>query len=329
MSMSYEQPGHAAVHLARAASLAPSPHNSQPWFFVGEGRDHGFEVHADGGRRMILTDPGGRQMVIACGAALFNARIAVRNLGFKPAVDLLPQPGDPSYLAHVGFAAHACATPDEEELAGALTLRHTHRGPFASEALPESLLDDLRAHARAEGAVLQVVDEPEELLFLADLVRVAEDTHRADPAHAAEVARRVGPAGVPVEACRCHPDRTLLAGRDYLYLSHRYVVPARSRGVGTGTVAILSTSHDGRQDWLRAGQALQRVLLGAAARQVMAAFHTQPLELPGLRAELRRRLTAGHHPQLVLRFGRPTQLWTAPRRPTVDTLAGDGALARW
>lgn len=68
MSLSHEipgcasrvRPGRAALHLTRAASLAPSPHNSQPWLFVGEGHDHGFEVHAHGGRRLILTDPGGR-----------------------------------------------------------------------------------------------------------------------------------------------------------------------------------------------------------------------------------------------------------------------------
>ncbi|KUL21119.1 hypothetical protein [Streptomyces regalis] len=67
MSVSYEslgrashvRPGRASLHLARAASLAPSPHNSQPWLFAAEDHDHGFEVHLHGGRRMLLTDPGG------------------------------------------------------------------------------------------------------------------------------------------------------------------------------------------------------------------------------------------------------------------------------
>ncbi|MET9913161.1 hypothetical protein ABZZ74_41435 [Streptomyces sp. NPDC006476] len=38
--------------------------------------DHGFELHADRGRRMVRMDPGGREMVITCGAALFNVRVA-------------------------------------------------------------------------------------------------------------------------------------------------------------------------------------------------------------------------------------------------------------
>ncbi|MFJ9898298.1 Acg family FMN-binding oxidoreductase [Streptomyces sp. NPDC091280] len=327
MSVSYENSGHAVMHLARAASLAPSPHNSQPWFFAEEGHDHGFEVHADAGHRMLLTDPGGREMVIACGAALFNARTAVRHLGFQPAVDLLPEPGNPGFLARVRFAAHAPSTPEEAAFAAAMAQRHTHRGPFTCAPLPEGLLDDLHEHARVEGAVLRVLDEPEDLDVLAQLVRTAEDVHRADPGHIWEVRRGVGSDGIPVEACRYHPDCTLLAGRDYLDLARRYLVPARRRGQGTGVVATLSTPRDDRQDWLRSGQALQRVLLASAARGVMAAFHTQPLELPALRAVLRRRVTAGNFPQLVLRLGHPAQTWSSPRRAPSDVLVRDGAPA--
>ncbi|MET7479284.1 hypothetical protein ABZT17_33665 [Streptomyces sp. NPDC005648] len=329
MTVSYERTGHAAVRLARAASLAPSPHNSQPWSFVEEGHDHGFEVRVDGGRRMILTDPGGREAVIACGAALFNVRMAVRHLGFRPVVELLPRPGDSAFLARVGFGVHAPATETEAALIDAMPRRHTHRGPFASLALPRGLLDDLRGHARAEGAVLHVLEEPEELELMAELVRAAEDTHRADPGHTWEVRRNVGAGGVPVDACRFHPDATLLAGRDYLDLARRFIVPVRRRGLGTGTVVVLSTPHDGRADRVRAGQALQRVLLSAAARDVMAAFHTQPLELPETRARLRRRLAAGNHPQMVLRLGVPARTWTTARRPVSQVLVHDGASARW
>ncbi|MDF3142992.1 MULTISPECIES: hypothetical protein [unclassified Streptomyces] len=337
MSLSYESPGRvsrvragrAALHLARAASLAPSPHNSQPWLFAEEGRDHGFEVHVHGGRRMMLTDPGGREAVIACGAALFNVRIAVRRLGFRPAVDLLPEPGNPGYLAHVGYAAHAPATPEETLLAHAMPHRHTHRGPFGAEPVPDTFLDELRDHARAEGTDLRIIDEPEKLRLLADLVRAAEDRQRADPRHAAEIFQSVGRVGVPVEACRHHPDATLLAGRDYLGFAQYCARPSRRWISRTGTVAVLSTPYDSRTDWLRSGQALQRVLLHAAAHDVMAAFHTQPLELPESRAEIRTHLVGGRFPQVALRLGRPARTWCTPRRPPAEVLVHDGVPVRW
>ncbi|MGX1365687.1 hypothetical protein RKD19_001046 [Streptomyces canus] len=330
MSVLHDKPGRAALHLARAASLAPSPHNSQPWFFTEEGHDHGFEVHLDSGRRMPLTDPCGREAVIACGAALFNVRMAVRQLGFRPVVDLLPAPGDSHRLAHVGFAAHAPSTPEETLLARAIPHRHTHRGRFAAGPVPADLLADLHEQARAEGAILQVVDDPEQLELVATLVRTAEDAHRADFGHVTELERCVGPYGVPVEACRHHPDATLLAGRDYLSLARCWPVSARNRGRGTGTVVVLSTPRDGRPDWLRSGQALQRVLLYAAAHDVMAAFHTQPLELPALRARLRTEFTAGRYPQLILRLGHlpQPQTWRTLRRPPLRVLARDDARAR-
>jgi hypothetical protein len=322
MSVTYVKPGRAALHLARAASLAPSPHNSQPWLFAEEGHDHGFEVRLNGGRRMGLDDPLGREAVIACGAALFNVRMAVRQLGFRPVVDLLPVPGDPHQLARVGFAAYAPSTAEETLLARAMPHRHTHRGRFAAEPVADELLDELHEQARVEGATLQIVDDPEQLDLLAELVRAAERTQRADPGHATELARRVGPHGVPAEACHRHPDATVLVGRDYLGFAGHYLVPARNRGGGTGTVVVLSTPYDRRPDWLRAGQALQRVLLYAAANDVMAAFHTQPLELPAPRARLRTDLTAGRYPQVILRLGHVPQAerWCTHRRPPTQVL---------
>jgi len=334
MSVSYAVPapldpvprGRAAFHLARAAGCAPSVHNTQPWFFVDEGRDHGFEVHADGGRRLPLTDPAGREMVISCGAALFNVRVAVRNLGFRPVVTPLPVPADPAFLARVGWGAHAKVTDRVRETERALTRRHTQRGQFGPVPLPWSLIEELRDQARAEGALLHTVDNPEKLRMLAQWVRAAESAHRADPGHAAEIsgwsghARRPWWERVSRDACRLPADGSLLAGRDYTGLVVDCDGGPRRWTLRTGTVAVLSTPHDTRPDWLRAGQALQRVLLYAAARGVMAAFHTQPLELPDLRAELQARLIGDRSAQMVLRLGYPVRLSASPRRSPAAAL---------
>jgi hypothetical protein len=71
-------------------------------------------------------------------------------------------------------------------------------------------------------------------------------------------------------------------------------------------VALLTTRTDRRADWLRAGQALQRILLRATAEEVSAAFHTQALEVPELREFIRVRFSDGAHPQMLLRLGRPS-----------------------
>lgn len=65
----------AAHHLVRAAVLAPSLHNSQPWLFACS--DNALLLYADGRRRLPFCDPYGRQLVISAGAALFNLRLAI------------------------------------------------------------------------------------------------------------------------------------------------------------------------------------------------------------------------------------------------------------
>ena len=61
-----------------AAVWAPSVHNSQPWrFAVRRGE---ISLYADPDRRLAVADPDGREMLISCGAALFNARLALRYL---------------------------------------------------------------------------------------------------------------------------------------------------------------------------------------------------------------------------------------------------------
>ena len=57
------------------------------------------------------------------------------------------------------------------------------------------------------------------------------------------------------------------------------------------TLVILSTASDTYTDWLRAGQALQHVLLLATIDHLTATSITQPLEIPALRT-----LRSAEHP---------------------------------
>ncbi|MGV9773111.1 Acg family FMN-binding oxidoreductase, partial [Streptosporangium sp. NPDC003464] len=88
----------------------------------------------------------------------------------------------------------------------------------------------------------------------------------------------------------------------------------------TGTVAVLTTPGDSREDWIMAGQALQRVLLHASAYDVGAAFHTQALEMPHLREFLRQELLSGEHPQMIMRLGYTSGTGGGVRRPVTDVL---------
>lgn len=318
---------HAANHVVRAAAMAPSLHNSQPWLFTCSGGR--VLLYADGTRRLPLADPRGRQQVISCGAALFNLRLAVRNLGFQPMVQPFPDARVPALLVRAGWGAYDPSTPEERLMHHAIGKRHTHRGPFHTAPPPAPLIEALRQQARSEGAELCTLDDLTSQSRLAELVREAERLRRHSPAYLAELRRwtRLGDDlrddGVPAAACGFHPDCTALAGRDFTDVT-RHPETASPPGkwpARTGLVVLLTTPHDGCQDWLRAGQALQRVLLYATGHKVAAGFHTQPLEFTGLRAKVRAVVPSGQHPQMILRLGYTHDRVRTPRRPVADVLA--------
>jgi hypothetical protein len=80
----------------------------------------------------------------------------------------------------------------------------------------------------------------------------------------------------------------------------------------------VSSPGDTVLDRLRAGLAMQRVLLSATSAGLSASFLSQPIEIPYLRAALRDLLGGPYHPQAVLRIGYGHPQAPTPRRPVAD-----------
>ncbi|TCO47132.1 hypothetical protein EV646_106372 [Kribbella antiqua] len=80
-------------------------------------------------------------------------------------------------------------------------------------------------------------------------------------------------------------------------------------------IAVLSTRYDGPVEWLRAGQAMQRVLLVATARGVATTVLNQAIVHDALRWLVNDPLGTWHRPQAVIRFGYGPLVPPTPRRP--------------
>ena len=83
---------------------------------------------------------------------------------------------------------------------------------------------------------------------------------------------------------------------------------------------MLITGGDGRADWLRAGQALHRLLTHAAASWVFASLYTQPLEADAIRALIRERLALPGAPQMLLQLGLAHTTHPTARRSPADLI---------
>jgi hypothetical protein len=314
-----------ARFLIEAATWAPSVHNTQPWWFGTRGST--VTLHADPDRRLDVADPDGREMLISCGAALFTLRLAARRLGRSPQVEISSDPERPGHIADVTAGPSLERTHDEDRMYDQIRRRRTHRGGFRPEGLPAGLLQTLRAYARNENVALRIMADPKDRIALGALTEVAEQMLSRDPDYAAEMAHwapRPGSArrdGVHDDAYPSDPERTdpHYAARDFAGGSG-WGLADDERQEATGVVALLTTTTDGRDTWLQAGQGLQNVLLRAAQDDVAAAFHTQALEIPELREFVRTRFCDGDHPQMIMRLGVADRTAKSVRRPPKDVI---------
>jgi nitroreductase len=318
---------HEVDTILALAGRAPSIHNTQPWRFRVTGR--ALELYADPGRRLDTVDPDGREMLISCGAALFGLRIAMRCLGYRPVARLLPDSEQPDVLARVELAAPAPVGAAELNMLAALRRRYTHRGAFTGEPLPPGLPVVMQRDAEAEGATLVIVRGRYRFNGLARLVAAADHRQRLHRVTVAQVRAWTPPAGslardgVPARAYPPHPlyRRDRLTQRDFDLGRGWGSIPVPEPAPATSPLtAVLTTPADGPADWLRAGQALHRLLLHAAGDWVFASIHTQPLEIPAIRAALRTELQLAGVPQMLLQFGRAGAAPLTPRLPVRDLL---------
>jgi hypothetical protein len=306
------------------AARAPSIHNTQPWRFRWDGVL--LELYADTTRGLTATDPDGRELILSCGAALHNLRVALRKLGYDSRVTMLPIVGNPRLLATVEPVESRPASVAERRVYAALLRRHTHRAPFEDRVLTPQLAALLQQAAYEQGAELIYVYDPGQRRRVLQLARAAERAQRADEHVVAELAEWTPPPsvkrrdGVPASAYSADPITVPddLPPRDF----------DQSRGFGQldpempspGVLAVLASERDLEVDWLEAGEALERVLLLAAEQWAFAALHSPLTEVANLRAELRRELCISGYPQILLRLGYSPEAKTTPRRPVDDIL---------
>ena len=315
--------------LARAvqfAVLAPSSHNTQPWTF--NLRWDGLEIVLDRSRVLPVKDPAGREMIMSCGAALQNIRIALRHWGFAAKVDLLPHPSAPDVLARVQVGGPRLRSTLNDLLFAAITKRHTNRAPFLSDPVPGRLLAAFRSAAELENAWLYQTTDGRLRPMLAELVAKGDRHQWVDERyrreHTSWMRPNVGPVrdglpgyvfGMSDFIARVAPGllRRLPVGRAQARRD-------RALALDAPLLVMLGTTGDTPRHWLEAGQALELVLLVAAAHGVSASFLNQPLQVPRLRMQIRSRLGLSGYPQAILRMGYAPPARPTPRRDLADVL---------
>ena len=148
--LSYEE----LTSAVGAAVRAPSVLNTQPWRF--HAHDDFIDVMADPERGLTHLDPQGRELLMSCGAALLNLRLALAALRHSTHTRHLPDPNRPSWVAEVRIGGRHEPSTAEQRLHAAIPNRRTSREPYEHCRVPSDVVEELQVAARAEGARLEL-----------------------------------------------------------------------------------------------------------------------------------------------------------------------------
>jgi hypothetical protein len=313
-----------------AARLAPSKHNAQPWWFEVSPDGSSIEIHADGARAMPASDPEGRELVIGCGAAFYNLCLAIRHDGHEPLVVLFPDGAAFSVVARVTVDGAHLVTEEERRLFAAIPERHSNRNPLDRAGLDPEVPFLLQDAAASESATLHLVTTHGARQAVRDLLIHADNASARDPRIEAELHQWIrppdvlAPDGIPATAVgrgAAASYRASFVQRDFdVHGARPSGRPYPPRNHDDPLVGVLWTAEDRAADWLRAGSALEAVLLTATAHGAAASLLNQPIEIPALRTALRTELALPGHPQAIVRVGIGAPVPPTPRRPVDDVV---------
>src|SRR3954447_15170082 len=305
------------------ATLAPSVHNTQPWRL--HLREEQLDVYVDRRRQLAVLDPTSRQMIISVGCAVMNARVSAAGDGVGIEVRHFPDAQRPDLLASLVGTGDA-ADGSLAALDHVIELRQTNRRQFADDDVPPSVMQVLEKAAEEEGANLFVVRDDDQRATVATLSQHADNVENLNPAYRAELrawttddpSRRDGVPGLAVP----HVDGSAEDEGPIRGFATRGTggLPPVTRSSKDQCLVLLCTNADKVADWLRAGEALERVLLEITRHGFSASPLTQVTEVPSARAQLRSRLGLIGYPHVLLRIGRAPVTPASRRRRLVNVL---------
>jgi hypothetical protein len=310
--------------LVRAAILAPTPDNNQPWLFGSEGEE--LLVYLDP-RRTLPSDVNSMFDLLGLGAAIENVRLAASRQGYATSVDDSPNADEgrdgPKLVARLSFGPGGEPDPLVEQLESRCTCRKLYSTQPLGEGCTQRLSD--AAGEFSEVQLDWITDRPR-IRSLAGLLASSDRVRfEYEPFHneifrqlrfTVEEAERTRD-GLDLRTLELPPGAGLMLGLlkpwnrmkwlHRLGVGRMLTVPSAVSVCKSSAIGVLSLGEPSPGGFLRAGQVFQRIWLAAEAEKLsfqplgsLAIFfaHVQQLDGKKLGSRHQERIA-----RLISRFG--------------------------
>lgn len=305
--------------LVRYAAMAPSSHNSQPWYFLAD--DGGFRVRIERDRWLEIADADKRELHVSVGCALENLLIAAEHFGFGHEVTYFPNGEEAPEAADVRLTANGDGPTSERlGLFEAIRRRHTSREVYEERPLEAGVVEQMENVIFETEVDLVVLQDEGARLRIDQLIALADARQFADPEWRRELGSWIGRGAFG--------NSWLMAKLGQLAVTHLNMADSTAREDvelldSAPIFASLVTNDDSPTTRVRTGQAFERLWLQATVLRVCLHPMNQILQLPDIKSQFRELLpVSDHHPQVAFRMGHCDREVNrrSPRRPLDEVL---------
>ena len=309
--------------------LAPSAHNTQPWKFQVSGNH--IDVMVDWGRHLHISDPTHRQLYVSIGCVIENALVAGYFWDYAPSVEYFPEGRHTtSPVARIIFTKNKVGEKGiAANLFSAIEARRTNRLDYNTEPLTATEKNALYTRNNEEVVLVEDRDGIEAIAKaseIATLKTLSRTDFKNELSHWVRSSWTKENDGMPGYAMGIPAPLSLISHFMVRFAPiHKQEGPKTYKQMKqTSAIAVIATKGDGPEDWMRAGQLLERVWLEATIEGIAAAPVVAAIEAgEETRAQITEVVGEGLYPQSIIRLGhaKDVNLRATPRRNIEDCLS--------
>lgn len=263
-------------YIIRAGIQAPSGDNAQPWKFSWQ--NNRISIFLDRAADQSFFNVNQLASVISCGAVIENIRLAATVFGLESKIACMPSAKNGDLMAHVEFLPTG---REKDPLHDSIWKRHTNRKPYKKSPVPGSILETLeKCMSDFPQTKMHLVTKRSDLKELAKIVYKADrirTEHRPLHEHLFKMIRFTDEEaqskgdGFPLKNLEAGP-----AGELFLKITRPWPVMNSANKIGLGRMvalhsyqaivnssatALLTVGSMTTEDFLKAGQAMERLWL--------------------------------------------------------------------
>ena len=299
--------------LIKAATQAPSGHNSQPWWF--ETTTHSIVISPNLDKALPAVDSQHRELFISLGCALENLCTKATELHYQTEV-ILSEEG----VITVGL--HKSNTVVSDPLAAMIDKRQTNRSVYENRQIDPILLQRLiervyqgQASTERQVKLYTFAKDTPPFETLTQAVLQGNTVQMGDPAFKSELLSWIRFNKKHAESTHDGLSYAVLGAPNLPRWVTEPIVKASLKAKtqnktdlkkiqSSSHMVLLTTEKNDILTWIQIGRTLERFLLLLTQEGIAHAYLNQPCEVPEISATLRENLPIAHaYPQILLRLG--------------------------